>query len=244
MARHGTANLVEAVLSICTCKYQWLLRLNIDYVANQHRSWHYATPPPMNPVSCIAGPEDAAILAAARILISPLPVQAISWTIRSMTFSSVTPASRQTCRSCCGHCVQKIAGHRRSGAQRFWVGDDVIRCLVYRSALICGVTLSETRTVLQSSSSSSVTMKLVISDDFSFLQQGTGHEEIAQNSVSLESELSIFPPAAPCPFPSCLQPSRLYGSRPPRRSQPAARWTHSDLAMAQRILASIRPDVL
>ena len=201
----------------------------------------------MNPVSCIAGPEDAAILAAARILISPLPVQAISWTIRTMIFSSVTPASRQTCRSCCGHCVQKIAGHRRSGAQRFWVRDDVIRCLVYRSALMnnfCGVTLSETRTVLQSSSSSSVTMKLVISDDFPFLQQGTGHEEIAQNSVSLESELSIFPPAAPCPFPSCLQPSRLYGSRPPRRSQPTARWTHSDLATAQRILASIRPDVL
>lgn len=141
--------------------------------------------PPINPVSCIAGPEDAAILAAARILISPLPVQAISWTIRSMIFSSVTPASRQTCRSCCGHCVQKIAGHRRSGAQRFWVGDDVIRCLVYRSALVCGVTLSETRTVLQSSSSSSVTMKLVISDDFPFLQQGTGHEEIAQISSLL-----------------------------------------------------------
>jgi hypothetical protein len=164
-----------------------------------------------------------------------------------MIFSSVTPASRQTCRSCCGHCVQKIAGHRRSGAQRFWVGDDVIRCLVYRSALMnnfCGVTLSETRTVLQSSSSSSVTMKLVISDDFPFLQQGTGHEEIAQNSVSLESELSIFPPAAPCPFPSCLQPSRLYGSRPPRRSQPTARWTHSDLATAQRIPAGTRPDVL
>lgn len=136
---------------------------------------------------------------------------------------------------------------RRSGAQRFGVGDDVIRCLVYRSALMnnfCGVTLSETRTVLQSSSSSSVTMKLVISDDFPFLQQGTGHEEIAQNSVSLESELSIFPPAAPCPFPSCLQPSRLYGSRPPRRSQPTARWTHSDLAMAQRMRASTRPAVL
>ena len=46
------------------------------------------------------------------------------------------------------------------------------------------------------------------------------------------------------PLPPCLRLSRLCRSRLPRCSQPAARWTHSDLAMAQRIPAGTRPDVL
>ena len=54
------------------------------------------------------GLEDAAVLMAARMLVSPMPAHAVLWTIRSMIASAVASAPSRACQPFCRYWVQKI----------------------------------------------------------------------------------------------------------------------------------------
>ncbi len=54
------------------------------------------------------GLKDAAVLMAARMLVSPMSTHAVLWTMRSMIASAVTSAPSRACQSFCRYWVQKI----------------------------------------------------------------------------------------------------------------------------------------